>query len=95
MQDFLVIVRVPGELHPRNVQLVIKFVKEFHEKGFILDLEVEHSKASSIFGLHTISHAARELHFSPWSVFLIQRHLLLILSSISMTFGGNFNVHIA
>lgn len=46
-------------------------------------------------GLHTMSHAAKELHFSPCSVFLFQRHLRLILLSISTSLGGSLMVHMA
>ncbi|XBH66499.1 hypothetical protein VPH35_094992 [Triticum aestivum] len=43
----------------------------------------------------TMSHAARELHLSPCLVFLVQRHLRLIFTSISMSLGGNLRVHMA
>ena len=46
-------------------------------------------ETSTFFGLHTLSHAAKELHFSPCSVFFVQRHFLLNLSSNSSIVGGN------
>ena len=95
MWNFVGIVGAPQELYPRNVQLVVKLMKEFQKQCFIKKLDVDDPEAPCFLGLQTISQAARELHFSPCSIFLVQIHLLLILSSISSSFGENLSVHMA
>lgn len=37
-------------MNPRDVLLVMKFMQELHEKGLILDFQVNHTKPSMFLG---------------------------------------------
>ena len=60
-----------------------------------MNFQIGHPKPPFFLGRQTKSQAAKELHLSPYSVFLVQRHLRLILSRISISLGGNLRVHMA
>ena len=54
--------------------------------------EANDSKAAETLGWQTMSQAARELQESPFSIFLVHKHLRLILSRSSIMLAGNLRV---
>ena len=56
-QDAIVIVSLPNEVDPWDVFPIVKFVKVFEQKSFILHKDVHHTKATIIFGLQTMDQA--------------------------------------
>ena len=67
---FLIIERVPGQLNPRDILLVIEFVQKFEKQGVVLDTQVENSKASFIFGLAYHVPSSQGITFVPLVSFL-------------------------
>lgn len=47
-------VSFPSQVDPRDIFLVVEFVQEFHEKGFILNLEVDDPEATMF--LRSVDH---------------------------------------
>jgi hypothetical protein len=60
MRDYIIVVRIPNQLDPRSVVMIIKLMQVLEQKSSILDKKIQDTQTTFVFGLQIISHVARD-----------------------------------